>query len=49
MTNRPSGGSTEEPKTEKQEVKHNALFDDLCWELLEKIRADFVIGRSEEE
>ena len=42
----PMNGTTEsKPKSEPE----TANLDDLSWYLLEKLRAEFVTGRSEEE
>lgn len=42
MTNQQNGGSQNEEHSEQKD--NSILFDDLCWEVLEKVRAKFVVG-----
>lgn len=48
MGNHMNGTSESKPEPDKAE-REPVNLDDLSWYLLEKLRAEFVLGRSEDE
>lgn len=44
-TNQNNGSSTNEDDNKE----HSILFDDLCWEVLERVRAEFVLGKDDSQ